>query len=113
MVDFIRDIMKLFQSVQTFYRMTGIFRSQSNQNDLLNFIQVLMMCGWIQGFLFTGAFCLFGAENIQEYGISYYASVTELLNIVCYLSNVWKWSNVVIVIENLECFIDKSNSFLR
>lgn len=103
-----RKDMKLFQSVQEYYGMLGLYPSQSNSNSSFNSKIVFILFNCIHGCISTAAFCVFAANTLQEFGESYFASATEMFTIGCFLSSIWQWPTTLKTIENLEDFIQKS-----
>lgn len=104
------DVMKLFQSVQKYYRTLGVYAPQSNQNYAFNWRNLVVLFALTQGFIFTMAFCLLQAKTVREYGDSFYVSVTEFADAIYFLSNIWKMRKFFKLIEQFENFIEKSKS---
>lgn len=103
--------MKLFESVQKYFRTLGIRPPESSEKSSYNFLNSMVLLVLVTGSIFTMAFCLFKAITVREYGDSFYASVTEMANTVYLLSNIWKMRTIFNVITRLEEFIQKRKWF--
>lgn len=99
--------MKLFQSLQKFYRITGIYPSSSNRNHSVNWKILLILLSLIQFAVLTGVFFITEANSIDEYGTSFYGSISALLGVVDFLINIWKMANILRLIGKFEEFINK------
>lgn len=104
--------MKLFESVQKYFRTLGIHPPESSEKSTYNLLNLIVLLVLVTGSIFTMAFCLFKAITVREYGDSFYASVTEMANTVYLLSNIWKMRTIFNVITRLEDFIQKRKSGL-
>lgn len=59
-------------------------------------------------FAASTAFLLFEAKSMIEYGRSYFLSMTALVHIVCLIAIIPKSSNIFILMEKFEKFVEKS-----
>lgn len=99
---------KLFQSIQKFLNIQGIYPLQSNQSTPYNGKNLFFLFCYVQMFISATAFCLFKAKSMYEFGLTFYASLTELQTIVYFTIILWKVDKVLKLIGNLENFIEKS-----
>lgn len=99
---------KLFQSVQKFQRIQGIYPLQPHQRTPFNGKNLLILFCVAQMFLSASAFFIFKAQSMYEFGLTLYASLTEVLTFVCITTTLWKIVEVSKFIENTENFVNKS-----
>lgn len=102
---------KLFQSVQKFNQMTGIYPSQPNQNYSFNWRSVAILLLFTLTFISSIAFIVIEAESIPEYAQSFYICITELCIAMDFIAMCCKMRNVLQLIETYEEFIEKSRVF--
>lgn len=105
--------MKLFQCVQTFYRMLGVYPPQHGQISALNPKNLLIICNLAQGFMLIGAFALFRAKTVREFGDCYYTSTTSLSHSIYVSIHIWKMAKILKLIERFERIIQKSELKFR
>lgn len=103
-------VIKLFHTLQSFYKSLGlqIRLSQSCRSQyLLSAINLFLSISTVQLFLSTSAFFLFEAQTADEYGISFYISITVLSVIVDIGSVAWNINKILTLIGNYEKFLKK------
>lgn len=98
---------KLFQFVQNGYQIMGIYPSQSNRNVLLNAKNVYFSLTMIEMIISSMAFFVFQAESIEEFGQSFFVSITILYALVGLLITIWKIPNILMLIEHFDEFVGK------
>lgn len=96
---------KLFQFIQKFHRAIGVFPSQFNSNHLIS--KIWFICAAQTG-LTTGAFLLFAAQSMMDYGFGFCVLITVINAIIFYSSFIWQSKNTTILFENCEKFIETS-----
>lgn len=104
----LRNKMKLFQSLQTFYHSLGIHPSQSEKRPSFNFHNLFIPANFLVFFIFQIAFFLLKAETIVERSETFYSSLTIFGCNVIFIINFWKMPHIVQLIGNFEKFIEKS-----
>lgn len=100
--------MKLFQCVQKFYRMLGVYPPQHNQISTINPRNLLIICNLAQGFILTGAYGLFEAKTVREYGDCYYTSTTSLSHSIYVAIHIWTMAKILKLIGRFEGIIQQS-----
>lgn len=63
--------------------------------------------------LASTSFLLFQANSIEEYGATFYVSVTELVNVVCMLAIIPKMTDIFVLMEKFGEFVEKSKCRFR
>lgn len=99
---------KLMKSTLKYFETLGIYPLQQNKNYTFNWISISVLSTMIAILISTGTFFLFKAETIDEYSKTFYAVVTELYFLICFISNIWKMKSILQAIEKNEEFIGKS-----
>lgn len=99
---------KLMKSTLKYFETLGIYPLQQNKNYTFNWISVSVLSTMIAILISTGTFFLFKAETIDEYSKTFYAVVTELYFLICFIANIWKMESILQAIEKNEDFIGKS-----
>lgn len=99
--------MKLFQFNQKNFKAMGADLNESDSK--WNWINVLNVIGFGHMFIVRGAFILFEAQTVVEYGLAFYPFVTAFTAGLTVLIGVWKRKNVARIIQKFEKFIEKSN----
>lgn len=105
--------MKLFETVQKFYRLLGLHPSQQTQNCIFNARNILVLYIFVEGFTSTAAFGLFEAKSIAEFGNAFYAFITELLCFVYFSSTMGKMTNVLELMKKSRDIIQKSEFHIK
>lgn len=100
--------MKLFQSLQTFYRMMGIYPSQTDKMPSFNFRNLFIPLNLLVLFILQIGFFLFKAKSIVERAETFYSSLTIIGCMMIFLLQFWEMTNILELIEKFEKFIEKS-----
>lgn len=103
--------MQLFQSLQKLYHATGIYPSQPHRNCSINWKILFILLSQIQFAILTGAYFLIEANSIDEYGASFYGSISAFVGTVFFLINFSKMNKILRLIGKLQEFITKSKDF--
>lgn len=98
---------KLFQSVQEYFKTMGIFPTQPNQKYSFNLMSFFILLSMFMLLIPSMAFFLLKAETIEEYFDTFYASSSVLAYIVCFIVNIWKMTNLIELIKRYENSISK------
>lgn len=98
---------KLFQSVQNFYRGMGIYPPKVNQEFSFLLKRLFFGISSIITFLALIAFLLFEAQTIDEFISAFHGSMTELVQLSGFYLSEWRIPNILRLIENFESFIEK------
>lgn len=101
---------KLFHSLRQLYQMLGIYSSETNQNFLFNWKIVFIASSMILFFIGSFAFFLWEAETVDDYGSSFYTSISQLCTTNYYLILVWRMPAILELFKNFEDFIESSKS---
>lgn len=100
---------KLFQFVQDFFPMIGIYPAQQNQNkNAFNSTNAFFFIVSIELILSTIAFLVFDAKTIFACGFGFYVLPSVTVGMVIYSLMIWKFENMLELIGNCEEFIEKS-----
>lgn len=99
---------KLFQFTQKLYHSIGIHPPQSDENHLINIKNGLCIFTWIQMGTLSGAFFLFKAKRLDEYGISFHVAVSVAAGLFYFITNIYQLKNILKLIERFEEFIGLS-----
>lgn len=100
--------LNLLQSVRKFQHILGVNTPRSDQRTPYNGRNLFIQFCVVQMFLSATAFFLFKAQSMYEYGLTLYASLTEVLTFVCMTTTLWKTKEIYTLIGNMENFIAKS-----
>lgn len=101
------DAVKLFQTLREFLKTIGIHPLQLS-HGLYNLRNVTVLVFMVLNALSSGAFFIYGAENIRDYGVSFYACTSELASVGCLLSFRSNMTTIFKLMDELEAFIEKS-----
>lgn len=100
---------KLFQSLGKSYQTIGLDLIQSNAPPKAsNQRRIFIVFSMTQMFISSTAFLAFKANTVQEYAISFYASITELFLLVTFFALVTEMDDIVGLNKIFEEFITKS-----
>lgn len=102
------ETLQLFQLVRKLFGMVGIYPPQSHQTMLFNWRNSTFLFCTIAMSIASIAFLLFKAGSAQEFGASFYTTMTELANIFGFLSIVFEMRNIFGIIGKIEGIIEKS-----
>lgn len=95
--------MKILSPVRKFYKMLGIY--PSNTIDAKNIFFIISL---IQLIISTLAFISINAKSTDEFGIAFYVFITATTQLVHLLISIKKIPNISDLIEKYEAFIEKS-----
>lgn len=104
-------VVKLFITQRKLYKTLGfdIYQSQLCQSKCLSSAKSLFfLISSLQLFISTTAFFLYEAQTADEYGMSFYISITILAVAINATSVAWQIDKIFILMRNYEEFIDKS-----
>lgn len=98
---------KLFETVQKINKAMGIsHEAQTSPAKLTK--NLFVIASTTQLFISSTAFFLFEAQTADDYGISFYVSLTTLCVVINFVTVVWKKDRILTLIECYEIFIGKS-----
>lgn len=103
-----RFTMRLFQSLQTFYRATGIYPHQSHRKCPINWKSLFIILTLIQFGILEGAYFLTKANSVDEYGSTFYTAISSFSSTMFFSINIWKMTEILRLIEKFEELINKS-----
>lgn len=96
---------KLFQTVQKFYKTMGI---NSNQYFSINAKKLFFLLTITLGLISVTAYFSFAAKTIEEYGNSFYSATSNLYTLVDIIVTIWRMPDILKLIEKGEKFIKNS-----
>lgn len=99
----------LFRLIRSFFQAMGIHLSEPNQKFSFNAKNVLISSSIALFFISSTAFFLFEANSIDEYGLSFYGSATELAVFVTFQINIFYMAKILRIFEKFEKLIEKSS----
>lgn len=100
---------KLFQFLQTFHRILGIYASQPHQKQCsINPMNTICMICLVQMTLSTSAFLVLEAKTVFEFGLGYFMSMAVSSVIGIYFIFIGQLQNTLNFIDNCEGFVTKS-----
>lgn len=108
-----KTTIKLFQLVQKFYHIQGIDPPASNRSGSYIGKNLFIQFCLVQMFISATLFFLFKAQSMFEFGITFYASATELYVFSYFTVTLWKMANIFELIWKFENFIGKSKYSLK
>lgn len=82
-----------------------------NADSKWNWISILNVIGFVHLAIVRGAFIIFKAKTVVEYGLAFYPLVTAFTAGPTFLVGLWKRKDISKVIQHFEKFIEKSNSY--
>lgn len=103
------ESIKLFQFLQKFHQIIGIYPHQSNQKQRsTNWTKIVFLISFTEFLFTTIAFLLFEAKSMFDYGLVFYLLVSLINDSATYLILIWQSKNTLKFIENCVGFIEKS-----
>lgn len=100
---------KLFQFIQKFHKIIGIYPSQAKRKQCpINLTQTIFLICSAQIMFTSAAFSVFEAKSMIDYGFGFYMLISIINIIVIYLVFIWQSQNTLKFIETCEEFIEKS-----
>lgn len=100
----------LFQCVRNYYHTMGLYTPQSNQTRALNIKTLSFLLSMIVLFLSCFGYFLLKAQNILDYGQSFYGSMTDIYSLLDCMITIWRMPVILKLIgmceqtiENREC----------
>lgn len=100
---------KLFSFNRKYYHLYGIFPPEAKRNGRkLNLRNWIFIASFVLTAGSTGAFFVFDAKSMLEFGISFFTVTLAILEMFTYLAIVWQMKNTWRYIEKCERFIEKS-----
>lgn len=99
---------KLFQFNQKYFQAIGIELKWTKNCHALKLINWIFIISLIQLAMVVGAFLMYDANSIGEYGIALILLVTIVETGIAYLNTIWKMEHILQFTENCEVFIENS-----
>lgn len=99
---------KLFQSLLKYFQILGTFSSELSENRGLNQRNVVVQFINVQLIVSAVAFTLLKAETLIEYGLNFYAYVTQSLCTFFIFLQIYRMLEILKFIKNCEKFIEQS-----
>lgn len=99
---------KLFQATRRFHIMGGLYPPQPHQKHPFSLKNLRILNGLICAFFGVTGYFLFLADNMFDYTISFYASVTTLFFTTMFSINIWKTANIYKLLDLGERLLEKS-----
>lgn len=94
---------ELFKSTKLYYQTLGIL--PEHQSNIFNFRNLFVIfCYFING-ISSLVFFLLEAHTISEFGITFYAFVSELSILYFLLVQMWQMPNILALIASFDQFI--------
>lgn len=97
-----------FKIVRKLFEVIGIYPQQSKRLAPFNVRNVVALLFTFTMCISSFAFLLFEADNVHDFGASFYAAITEFAIIVSFLSIVFKMQNIFEIMDKIEGIIQKS-----
>lgn len=105
---------ELFKFLQKSYQTIGFYPSQTGQIGCsFNLKNLFILLSILQLFLSSLAFFLFEAHSLFDYGTSFYTSITNLFSLIILAIILWKMTDILMLIEKFEEYIEKSINFRK
>lgn len=105
--------LNLFESVQSFYRVMGIYPTETSKKIPLLLKRLFFGVSTVFTFSALVAFLLLEAQTVDQYASAFHGAVTELDQIIHFHISAWQMSNVLKLIANFEGFIEKREQTFR
>lgn len=105
--------LNFFQSVQDFYRVMGIYPTETNQKFPLLLKRFFFGVSTISTFCALIAFLLLEAQTVDQYASAFHGSISELCQMISFLISVWQMSIVLKLIEHFNEFVAKSEQIFE
>lgn len=101
---------KLFQFTQKLYRLVGLYPPQSNinQSHSFNVENYFIIFTLAQMSILSGAFFLFEAKRLDEFGVSFHDVTTIITDLFYFISTLYQMENILKFIEQFEELIGES-----
>lgn len=101
---------KLFLTVQSWYKMLGIYPAQPNRSPSFSFKFFLVLLMTALNFIESVTFFIFEANTVMDYGLAFSASFFAFSSSFYCIVNKIRIPNILKLIGNCEKFIGKSKS---
>lgn len=98
---------QLFQSLREFFKIFGLHPLQLHQGSY-NFRNIVALFFMTTSMVSSGAFFICKADNIWDYGASFYSFITELINIAGFPTFRNNMTKLFELMDEFEAFIEKS-----
>lgn len=105
------SVVKLFITQRKLYKTLGIDIYQSQiwrSMRSINGRSLLFLISALQFYISTTAFLVFEAQTADEYGMTFYISITIVSVAINAITIAWQMDKIFILMRNYEEFIDKS-----
>lgn len=100
--------LQFFKLIRELYQKIGMHPCRSNESGSYNVRNSFIFIHLAQTFIESVAFLLFEANSIEEYGQSFYASVTLLLLLCLWPSFIHNMDNLFNLMDQMDEFGQKS-----
>ena len=102
------DSTLLFNMVQKNFKTIGIYPSQSRGICLCNSRYLFLVFSFIQMIFSSLAYLIFQADTADQYGISFYVTITILTQFFQFVIITQKMPKILNLIEDYKAFVLKS-----
>lgn len=102
------DQTMLFYSLRELYQRLCFYSPETNQTHPFNWKIIFCVSSIILMFITSFSFFLWKAETLDEYGTSFYGSVTQLSAALYFVIVVWKMPVILKLLRSFEDFIESS-----
>lgn len=101
---------QLFKLVRRLFGAVGIYPSQSHRSTMTPFnVQILLILTFSLGmFMASFAFLILKVENVQDFGASFYAAITEFSTALGFLALVFQMQHIFEIMDEMERIIGNS-----
>lgn len=99
--------LQLFQSLRQFFDLIGFHTSQL-QTSVFNWRNVSMLVMCLLYSISSAAYLIFEADNVVDYGFSFYTFITHLINAICIPTVIIKMTNIFALMDEYAAFIETS-----
>ena len=100
--------MELFHSIRESFQTLGVYPVQSLRETPFNLRNIFVLMCLTEMFTSSLAYSLFEAKSIGEFADSIFMSLINLAWAITFVSNIYKISHILALIEDFEKFIEKS-----
>lgn len=102
------DHTELFRSLRRMYQILGIYSPETNQTHLFSGKIIFFAASIILMFITSITFFLWEAETMDDYGTSFYGSMTQLSSAHNFVIVVWRMPLILKLLKGFEDFIETS-----
>lgn len=98
----------LFHSLRQLYQRLNMYSPETNRTHPFSWKIVFAVSSILILFITSVAFFLWEAETLDEYGTSFYSSVTQLSTAFYFIVVVWRMPTILNLLKNFDEFIESS-----